>query len=856
MDKKKIFFTYTKSEKGIELSKICFLGEDGKLSSEDFSLERHGELFKAFVEEHNLSDDSVLEENGIFDEESLNEDKLFEYVSTLNVDDTKSIDTESDSTEKVEDVSVEHETDNHTGDSENAEESSEYDTEDDYVEEDEKADESSIYDTDDDYIEEPKEKSQWGKRIVAGALAGASIVGVLALAHSCQKEQVVDQNQNTQQDTLEDLLNKMTPEQKAFFSSAFTAVETFNTRTTEEDNFKKYDDKSTLSMSVDEMVALNMMLNDYSSDDLYKVFGTVNYNASDVMDLARSAYSKLTTYYMNATKPSGIAEMINDETARAFFEKHENAVLEFNANPTTEKSDVVIKGLYYDYVHVGASGNYTSIKNNGVAWLATSCGFGFELANRNVPEFLAVNEVSEEEKEQYGLAAITVGTPLSSVTESELLSGINEEVNIGVMDEIDNKSLCASVTKDVTETINELTSMQQMRVLVAKEYARENLIEGLKTAGNLSLANKVTNSEITSELLNEISATNSTTNELVDAYNARINELYDAENSVIRVMDLARAKYNSNEKIDIADLVNNRFRTKLVLEKEEDKVDTTPGVTTEEEKKEQLKEDLYVDKTEDGEIIYDGDKLNELPKEEKDQFIIDNGTIVDKKEDVVIEEKVEEEDLTTEEKVEVDNQKEILTEIESLSNSLREVGIRDAESYMNEKGTYDYTLMLPGTDFEINTDGMTTFTVVAYANAFGDTSIDSNDKQFQSDMNTGAKEVMSEIDTLSDEAKAYLEDKYGSNWEEDFIAESYKSGYTDKINDSIKSAKGFSKSINVEELKQIYDNALKDVNEKNSAVEDEVHVTTPPVQEEVPIPPVKEEKPSSPYDPNLDRRCI
>ena len=79
-----------------------------------------------------------------------------------------------------------------------------------------------------------------------------------------------------------------------------------------------------------------------------------------------------------------------------------------------------------------------------------------------------------------------------------------------------------------------------------------------------------------------------------------------------------------------------------------------------------------------------------------------------------------------------------------------------------------------------------------------------------------------------------------------------KSGYTDKISDSIKSAKEFSKSINVEELKQIYNEALKEVNEKNSAVEEKVPVTTPPVQEEVPTPSVKEEKPSRPYDPNLD----
>lgn len=798
MNSKKVFFTYIKDENGeISLNRVCMYDTNSrKIDTEYFDIEKHGELFQRFLGNGNISGETLvseLEEKGLFNEDDITREKLRDYVLSENSfeisQQPKTVPQEEKSEEKT--------------DNENKVENSEFDDE-------------------DEYVEDESKDNTVGKRVLAGVLAASAVVGTLTLLHSCDQELIVDE---TKDQTLEDLLNQMTPEQKAFFESSFKAVETFNENATKEGNFALEQDSSKLYMTVDEGIALNIIMNNYSSDDLYDVFGTVEFDTTNLMNLARSAYGKLSTYYMNAKEASGLSQIINDETARAFFENHENAVIDFNNNPSVELADNVIKGMYKDYTYNGANGEYAKINNDGVAWFATTPAFGYELANRNVPEFLKTTD----------------GLTLNQVTTSELLTGINEEINLDIMDELDNKSLCASVTSQTKDKVDALTMKQNIASTIIETNAKDELIEGLRENGNISLANKVLASDITPDLLKEISESSSKNNELVNDYKSRLNSLEEKEAKIMAVLNLAQEKYNSKEEIDIADLVNNRFRSSLVLEKQP-VVDNTPGVTTEEEKKEQLREDLYVGEDKDGTPVYDGDKLNELPKEEKEQFIKDNGVVVEKETEVVKQEKVELEDLTPEEQKQVIDEEAVLREIESVRNDLITRGVYDAIDYTESSGhSYNGTIVNPYNKEEIDPSGMSLFNLVAYDAAFGNGSIDNS--QLQNGANIDA--VRAELDSLSSDAKDYLKEKYGSNWAESLIQESYMYGYNTQIESSLNQARSLGAQIR-QDAEEAYKKAQADVDKKNGE-DSSTKVETPGIY--VPNNSVDTEPG---YDPNLD----
>lgn len=846
MDNKKLYFGYKKDKEGkITITKIGTI-ENGTYHVENFVPEIHGDLFIDFLKKNDINGEvsaEELAEKGIFDEVNSTEEEIAKYIGDIN------------NVEEVGSEKTETETETNKKEEETNETSSildVFDEDDEYK--DDLEERNTDFDDDDEYVDDnDKKDSKIGKRILAGALAAGAVAGGLALFHSCKEEQIIEEGKDK---TMEDLLKEMTPEQQTFFKSSFDAVEAFNSNATRVGNFKLDKDTSALHMNVDEAIALNIILNDYSSDDLYEIFGTVEFDATNVMNLARSAYSKLSTYYMNAKEPSGLSAMINDESAREFFEKHENAVIEFNNSPSNELSDKVVKGLYYDYVVNGATGEYTKINNDGVAWLSTSAGFGFELANRNVEEFLRINNVSEEEISKYNDAAASIGLSLNEITTSEILTGINEKIDIDIMDDIDNKSLCASVTSQTRDKIDSLTLKQQIASTIIETNAKDELIEGLRESGNISLANKVLASEITPSLLEEISEFNSVTNELVVEYNSRISSLNNKEAKLMSLLNIAKENYNIKEEVDIASLVNNRFRSPLVVEKEP-VVDTTPDVTTEEEKKEQLKEDLYVGEDEKGTPVYDGDKLNELPKEEKEQFIKDNGVVIDKQENVVSEVPVEEEDLTPEEVQQVVSEEAILTELEGLRNHLKEQGVRDGNIYTEEEGTYKYSdeIVIEWNSQKIDTENLTLAKIAQMAYAYENVEISVEDEQIQKRMDNDASKVQSEIDSLSNEAKDYLEDKYGSDWKEDFMDESYIDGYTGTVESTLKTAKEQGLILR-EETEKMYSELSQYFEKKNEVVEVK-KPTNKPITVVGPgvsyVPSVRpNQNKNDGYDPNLD----
>ncbi len=800
-DNKRVLVTYKYDEQGRpSFDRIYITHADGRIEDRKYNQETDGAFLGEFFQANGVSSVAEAEDKGVF--KRLNANDYQNATEFLNGNNQEEVVTPLDDPNAMDDD--DEYTDNNNDDDDDDDDA----TESDDMEDDEEYSDNEAtpisndndLDDDDEYDDdEVKKDHRIAKRVGAGILTAGAIFGVLSLAHSCSKEQVVDEKNN--QD-LDDLYKNMTAEQKAFFEPTFKAVEEFNQRTTEDGTFKLAEDTSTLHISVDEAVALNIILNDYSSEELYSIFGTLEFDTNNIMDLARSAYSKLSTYYMNATKASGLSALINDENARQFFEEHENAVINFNNNPSTDLSDEVIKGLYYDYVYGGSTGEYAKINNNGVAWFATSAGFGFELANRNVEEFLKINNVSEAEIAKYQEAAAKVGMSLNTITTSELLNGINEEIDLDVIDEINNKSLCAAVTAETRDKVEALRMKQQIATTIISANAKENLVEGLKKIGSNSLANKVIASDTTldADLLEEIKGASSKANQLVEDYEGALAANSSKEAKIMAILEIAKDKYEIKSEIDLPSLVNNRFRTKE-LEKEND---------------------VVIGKDEDGITVVDREKYDSLTKEEQQEVIKEEGTVISKTTNTVTEE-VKKEDLTKEEQQQVESQQRVLEELENKKNQLITEGVNDAVTYTDEVGAYKYSkdIVIPYNNQKLNTDNMSMFNIVAYASAFGDgaNEINSSDSQVQKRMekDASARKITNEIESLSAEAKQYLQNQYGSNWREQFINESYKDGFSKQVDGSLREARAMGAKVR-ETAENEYKKAQEEANKSNEVV--------------------------------------
>lgn len=825
---KKMFVTYKTNEDGTkEISKVYAVTDDG-IIDEDFDANVHPDKISAFLNSNGISGSNPLaeaEEKGLyanFDENNLDSDTLKEFVG-----EEKTSDNVENSEDKEDPVVVP------TGD------------------DNQNDDENELSDD-----EDLKKDKKIGKKVMGGVLLGGTVTGLALGVTHCSKQQVEEAKENQ---NVNDLYQNMTEEQKAFFQPTFEAVEAFNQKAADPNNFALEQDKTTLYLTVDEAMSLNVLMNNYTAEELFDIFGTREFTTTNVMENARNAYSKLSTYYMNAKEPSGLSSLINDEKARDFFERHENAVIAFNNNPSIELSDQVIKNLYYDYVYTGAAGNYTDIKNPGVAWIATSSGFGFELANRNIPEYKKINNISEEEKAKYGEAVAEKGLELRKITNSELLSDINEEIEIGTLDEIDNKSLCALATTKTRDSIEALTNLQQINQAVNLGVAKDDLEEGLKEIGASSdLINKVKSAgiNISQELLDEISAYSSDANELVDNYNSSVGSYQEKEAILEAAISAARDKYNGKGEIDLDDLVNNRFRT---LQKENDKDNDK-------------KSDLIIGKDKNDTPIVDGEKFDDLSEEEQKEFIKDEGKLVEET-TTTTEVKVDKEDLTQEEQQQVTSQEKVLKEIENVSNQYIEAGVKDAISY-TESSEYDFkndNVTNPYNNEKKNIDDMSLFNGVSHGMAFGDASvvseinkINSSDAQIQEAMNKYSKDELAELKSLlSSDAESYLKNKYGNDWVNDFMDNSYDKAFEQQVDGSLDSARDLGGQLK-ESAKTAYEKAQAEADRKNE--EEAKNQTTPTPSTPTPTPSTTPEPTPTPtpnptptpstseddYDPNLD----
>lgn len=185
--------------------------------------------------------------------------------------------------------------------------------------------------------------------VTAGVLGAA---GIAAIANSC------DRNTGKETDftnkSFESLMNSMKKDDKrrVFAENVFSVTEALNSKALDKNVFALEEDgEATLHFTYDEVAAAKLVLNNYTSEEMYEIFGTDEIDTNDIMAKYQSFTTKMSLYAMNGKAPSAVASLIENEANRTWFEKIENAIVEFNKAPNSTNADKVIRTFAYFYNH-------------------------------------------------------------------------------------------------------------------------------------------------------------------------------------------------------------------------------------------------------------------------------------------------------------------------------------------------------------------------------------------------------------------------------------------------------------------------------------------------------------------------
>lgn len=217
-----------------------------------------------------------------------------------------------------------------------------------------------------------------------------------------------------------------TEAQKKFYSKIENFIIKFHEQTHKENNFRIAEDgEHYLDLSIWEVACLDLLLNDYSKEELSEIWGNITVDEKTLTEVTQTALDKIITYYTNAKEKSGVAELIEDKEKKAAFEKQEEKVLAVNKNPSDENIYAIIDSPEYQEVYF--SDNTNLEKMDLASFISTiplvsftianldaistkevhlnNYNLGLEIMGKKAPE-LAKNltEVSEKIEKEYGEA--------------------------------------------------------------------------------------------------------------------------------------------------------------------------------------------------------------------------------------------------------------------------------------------------------------------------------------------------------------------------------------------------------------------------------------------------------------------
>ena len=154
-------------------------------------------------------------------------------------------------------------------------------------------------------------------------------------------------------------LYSSTDTQKEFLNDTARLITKFHEQTHKENNFKlDEDNEHYLDLTLDEAISLNIMLNEYSEEEMTEIFGSYKLDSQKIDSSIKSLYDKLIVYYMNAKEKSYISDIIKDEEKKKIFEDIEEKVLRFNQDTNKKNNNEIKKDKFYQYITRGSSEDY------------------------------------------------------------------------------------------------------------------------------------------------------------------------------------------------------------------------------------------------------------------------------------------------------------------------------------------------------------------------------------------------------------------------------------------------------------------------------------------------------------------
>lgn len=171
-----------------------------------------------------------------------------------------------------------------------------------------------------------------------------------------------------------------TETQKKFFNKIENFIIKFHEQTHKENNFRIAEDgEHYLDLSIWEVACLDLLLNDYSKEELSEIWGNITVDEKSLTEVTQTALDKIITYYTNAKEKSGVAELIEDKEKKAAFEKQEEKVLAVNENASEENLNAIIDSPEYQEVYF--SNNTNLEKMDLASFISTIPLVSFTVAN-------------------------------------------------------------------------------------------------------------------------------------------------------------------------------------------------------------------------------------------------------------------------------------------------------------------------------------------------------------------------------------------------------------------------------------------------------------------------------------------
>lgn len=264
-------------------------------------------------------------------------------------------------------------------------------------------------DTRADKLEKNYNKKKAAKIAIGVAAGVLGAAGIAAAVTSCNKNTNKNKNEEATNKSFESLMNSMKKddERRVFAENVFSVTEALNSKALDKDVFALEEDgEATLHFTYDEVAAAKLVLNNYTSEEMYKIFGTDEIDTNDIMVKYQSFTTKMSLYAMNGKAPSGVASLISNEANRTWFEKIENSIVEFNKAPNSTNADKVIRTFAYFYNH-GINGS-DGIENDEATLSCVKnlafnmiCGYRDANGEKDYQQYLVVSTEPGSFDDQY-----------------------------------------------------------------------------------------------------------------------------------------------------------------------------------------------------------------------------------------------------------------------------------------------------------------------------------------------------------------------------------------------------------------------------------------------------------------------